>query len=64
MLNMITRIYNWWCDEEYAIAQSQLIFFERKLASIDTELCNSSNKEIRKRRIQLVIDCIKYTYNL
>ena len=61
---MITRMYNWWNDEEYAIAQSQLIFFERKLAAIDMELCNNANKDIRKRRIQLVIDCIKYTYNL
>ena len=61
---MITRIYNWVNAEEYAIAQSQLIFFERKLSSIDMELCNSCNKDIRKRRIQLVIDCIKYTYGL
>ena len=61
---MITRIYNWINAEEYAIAQSQLIFFERKLAAIDMELCNGCNKDIRKRRIQLVIDCIKYTYNL
>ena len=57
-------MYNWWNEEEYALAQSQLIFFEKKLASIDMELCNQVNKQIRKKRIQLVIDCIKYTYNL
>ena len=57
-------MYNWWNEEEYALAQSQLIFFERKLAVIDDELCNQVNKQIRKKRIQLVIDCIKYTYNL
>jgi hypothetical protein len=57
-------MYNYWNHEEYALAKSQLIFFERKLAVIDNELCNSANKEIRKKRIQLVIDCIKYTYNL
>ena len=61
---MITRMYNWWNEEEFALAQSQLIFFQKKLKVIDNELCNDANKEIRKRRIQLVIDCIKYTYNL
>ena len=61
---MITRFYNWVNAEEYALAQSQLIFFQKKLKVIDNELCNDANKEIRKRRIQLVIDCIKYTYNL
>ena len=61
---MITRMYNWWNEEEYALAQSQLIFFERKLAVINDELCNQANKQIRRKRIQLVIDCIKNTYNL
>ena len=61
---MITRIYNWYNEEEYALTQSQLIFFERKLAVINDELCNQANKDIRRKRIQLVIDCIKYTYGL
>jgi hypothetical protein len=62
---MIARLYNWWNDEEYALAQSQLLFFENKLRAIDSELCcNEANRAIRKKRIQLVIDCIKYTYNL
>ena len=57
-------MYNYLNHEEYALAQSQLIFFERKLAGIDMELCNQVNKDIRRKRIQLVIDCIKYTYGL
>lgn len=61
---MITRMYNYWNHEEYALAQSQLIFFQRKLVAIDMELCNQANKDIRRKRIQLVIDCIKYTYGL
>ena len=61
---MITKIYNWFNQEEYALAQSQLLFFQDKLKVIDNELCNQANKTIRKKRIQLVIDCIKYTYNL
>ena len=61
---MITRMYNWWNEEEFALAPSQLIFFQKKLKVIDNELCNDANKQIRKKRIQLVIDCIKYTYGL
>lgn len=61
---MITRFYNYWNHEEYALAQSQLLFFEKKLKAIDSDSCNDANKAIRRKRIQLVIDCIKYTYSL
>jgi hypothetical protein len=61
---MITGLYNWYYEEEYLLARQQLDFFENKLNCIDKDTCNDINKAYRKRRIELVIRCIKYTYNL
>jgi len=61
---MITSIYNWYNNEEYALAKSQLLFFQNKLKSIDNDTCNDYNKDVKRSRIELVINCIKYTYNL
>ena len=60
---MITSLYNWYYEDEYLLAQEQLKFFENKLKAIDNDTCNDVNKQYRKRRIELVIRCIKYTYN-
>ena len=61
---MITSIYNWYNNEEYALAKSQLLFFQNKLKYVENENCNEYNKGLRRQRIELVIRCIKYTYNL
>ena len=60
---MITALYNWYHEDEYLIARQQLEFFENKLRSIDNDTCNDQNKQYRRKRIELVIRCIKYTYN-
>ena len=56
---MITSIYNWYNNEEYALAKSQLLFFQNKLKSIDNDTCNDYNKAVKRSRIELVINCIK-----
>ena len=61
---MITSLYNWYYEDEYELAREQLEFFENKLKAIDNDTCNDTNKAYRKRRIELVIKCIKYTYNM
>ena len=61
---MITSLYNWYYKDEYELAREQLEFFENKLKSIDNDTCNHENKQYRKRRIELVIKCIRYTYNM
>ena len=45
---MITAIYNWYNNDEYALAKSQLVFFENKLkrncapsSSMNFEVVNS-----------------------
>jgi hypothetical protein len=61
---MITSIYNWYNQDEYVLAKSQLLFFQNKLKYVENENCNEYNKGLRRQRIELVIRCIKYTYNL
>jgi len=61
---MLTNLYNYYHTDEYELALEQLEFFEKKLLSIDNDNCNDTNKAYRKRRIELVIKCIKYTYNI
>ena len=61
---MFTAAYNAIYWEEAELAKQQLKFFQEKLDKIDREPCNTANKSIRKRRLELNIYCIKYTYGL
>jgi len=61
---MLTSIYNIYYWEECELAKQQIKFFEDKLKMIEKEIDTAPNKTIRKRRIQMNIYCIKYTYNL
>ncbi len=60
---MLTSIYNTYYYDEYLLAKGQLKFFEDKLKVIESEI-DTPNKSIRRKRIELNIYCIKYTYNL
>ena len=61
---MITALYNWYYEDECELARQQLEFYENKLKAIDNDTCNIENKQYRKKRIEIVVKCIKYTYNL
>jgi hypothetical protein len=61
---MLTAIYNNYYWEEWELAKQQLKFFEDKLKLLEKEIDTTPNKSIRKRRLELNIYCIKYTYNL
>jgi len=61
---MFTAAYNAYYWEEAALAKQQVLFFKEKLKKIDSEPCNTANKSIRKRRLELNIYCLKYTYGL
>ena len=61
---MFTRIYNYINEEEYAIACGQLIWYQQKLAHVEGLNCSDAGKTERRKRLRLVIDCIKYSYNL
>lgn len=61
---MFTAAYNTYYWEEAELAKQQLKFFEDKLKNIDNHQCNQTNKGVRKRRLELIIYCIRYTYGL
>ena len=60
---MITSLYNWYYEDEYLLARERLHWFENKLRAIDSDTCNDVNKQYRRKRIEMVIRCIRYTYN-
>ena len=61
---MISSIYNYVYVDDYNLAKQQLEFYERKLAATKRQDINDENKQIRVKRIELVLECIKYTYSL
>jgi len=61
---MATYFYHYFYDEDVKFAESQLKFYESKILKIENEDINESNKLMKKKRIQFVIDCIKYSYGL
>jgi len=61
---MTTYFYQYFYNEDVKFAESQLEFYVNKLMKIDDEDINENNKLLKKKKIQFVIDCIKYSYGL
>lgn len=61
---MATYFYEYFYYDDVKFAELQLKFYESKILKIDKEDINESNKLLKKKRIQFVIDCIKYSYGL
>jgi len=62
---MITNlIYNYFYPDEIDYAIDQVLFYEKKILHIQNEDINESNKLMKIKRLNLIIDCIKYKYNL
>jgi hypothetical protein len=50
--------------EDQQLARREMQFFERKLREVDNHNCDDVNKELRRKRFQIVIDALKYTWSL
>ena len=62
---MITNlIYNYLYPQEIDYAIDQVLFYEKKILHIQNEDINESNKLMKIKRLNLIIDCIKYKYNI
>lgn len=61
---MATYFYQYFYNDDLKFAESQLEFYVNKLMKIDDEDINENNKLLKKKKIQFVIDCIKYSYGL
>lgn len=62
---MITNlIYNYLYPDELDYAIDQVLLYEKKILHIQGEDINESNKLMKIKRLNLIIDCIKYRYNL
>ena len=57
-------IYNYLYPDDYEYAINQIVFYENKILHIQGEDINESNKLMKIKRIQLIIDCIKYKYGI
>ena len=60
---MATYFYQYFYEEDVKFAESQLEFYKSKILKIEKEDINENNKLLKKKRIQFVIDCIKYSYS-
>jgi len=61
---MVSYIYEYFYKDDVDFAKTQLEFYESKIKKIDNEDINENNKILKKKRIQFVIDLIKYSYGL
>lgn len=57
-------IYNYLYPDEVEYAINQIVFYENKIYAIQNEDINESNKLMKIKRLQFIINCIKYRYNL
>lgn len=62
---MISRIYNYFNEEEYNEAELLVGFLTDRIAEIKGKIkLTDSEKKTKIKRIQLSIQCIKYCYNM
>jgi len=57
-------IYNYLYPDDYDYALNQIIFYENKILHIHGEDINENNKLMKTKRLQFLINCIKYKYNI
>ncbi len=62
---MISRIYNYFNEEEYNEAELLVGFLTDRIAEIKGKVkLTDTEKKTKIKRIQLSIQCIKYCYNM
>ena len=61
---MATYFYEYFYHDDVKFAESQLEFYVNKLMKIDNEDISEEAKSLKKKRIEFVINCIKYSYGL
>ena len=59
---MVSYIYEYLYPEDVDYAKLQLYFYNDKLKKIDEENINDNTKELKRKRINFVINLIKYAY--
>ena len=57
-------IYNYLYPDDFDYAVNQILFYEKKILNIQNEDINDSNKLMKIKRLEFIIDCIKYKYNI
>ncbi len=57
-------IYNYLYPDDFDYAVNQIIFLEKKILNIQSEDINESNRLMKIKKEQFLIDCIKYKYNI
>jgi len=59
---MVSYIYEYLYPEDVDYAKLQLYFYNDKLKKIDEENINDNTKELKRKRINFIINLIKYAY--
>ena len=57
-------IYNYFYPDEIDYAVNLILFYEKKILSIQNEDINESNKLMKIKRLEFTIKCIKNSYGL
>jgi len=59
---MVSYYYQYFYEDDVKYAKSQLEFYESKIKKIENENINENNKVLKKKRIEFIINLIKYSY--
>jgi hypothetical protein len=61
---MVSYIYEYLYPEDVDYAKLQLYFYNDKLRQIENENINDNTKALKKKRVNFVINLIKYGYGI
>ncbi len=59
----------WWLfnsntNDDLTFVNNMITFYNEKYKSIDNQNLEEEQKQIKKKRITIIINCLKYYYNI
>jgi|TARA_R110000824_G_scaffold155311_5_gene327993 hypothetical protein len=61
---MFSWIFNSNTNDDLHFVNDMITFYNEKFKSINTHNISEEQKEIKKKRIAIIVNCLKYYYNL
>ncbi len=61
---MFSWLFNSNTNDDLTFVNDMITFYNEKYKSIDNQNLEEEQKQIKKKRITIIINCLKYYYNI
>ena len=61
---MFSWLFNSNTNDDLTFVNDMITFYNEKYKSIDNQNLEEEQKQIKKKRITIIVNCLKYYYNI